>query len=88
MAIPWPWRATWPTPLREHATNLSTFLHDVLHTIDSHGSQIVPADLAGDIIRGALTFVLETQHTPDLSTIYDALRVAQTEARASAEQTA
>jgi methyl-accepting chemotaxis protein len=88
MAIPWPRRATWPTPLREHATNLSTFLHDVLHTIERNGSQTVPADLAGDVIRGALTFVIKTQHTPDLGTICDALRVAQTEAKASAEQTA
>jgi hypothetical protein len=88
MAIPWPRRATWPTPLREHATNLSTFLHDVLHTIERNGSQTVPADLVGDVIRGTLTFVLKTQHTPDLGTICDALRVAQTEAKASAEQTA
>ncbi|KAF2816468.1 uncharacterized protein BDZ99DRAFT_515058 [Mytilinidion resinicola] len=41
-----------------------TFLHDVLHLVERNGSQSVPADLAGDIIRGALTFVLKTQHTP------------------------
>jgi hypothetical protein len=88
MATSWPRRATWPTPLREHATTLSTFLHDVLHTIERNGSQSVPADLAGDVIRGALTFVLKTQHTPDLGTIRDALGVVQTEAKATAEQTA
>ena len=88
MATPWPRRATWPTPLREHATTLSAFLHDVLHSIERNGSQTVPADLAGDVIRGALTFVLKTQHTPDLGTICDALRVAQTEAKATAEHTA
>ena len=88
MATPWPRRAAWPTPLREHATTLSAFLHDVLHTIERNGSQTVPADLAGDVIRGALTFVLKTQHTPDLGTICDALRVAQTEAKATAQDTA
>ena len=48
----------------------------------------MPADIVGDIIRGALTFVLKTQHTPDLSTICDALRIAQTEAKSTAENTA
>ena len=76
MATPWPRRATWPTPLREHATSLGTFLHDVLEAIERNGSQTVPADLAGDVIRGALTLVLKTQHTPDLDTVRDALAVA------------
>ena len=88
MATPWPRRATWPTPLREHATSLGTFLHDVLEAIERNGSQTVPADLAGDVIRGALTLVLKTQHTPDLDTVRDALAVAQTEAKTNAEQTA
>ncbi|KAF2787051.1 hypothetical protein K505DRAFT_210130, partial [Melanomma pulvis-pyrius CBS 109.77] len=48
----------------------------------------VPADIVGDIIRGALTFVLKTQHTPDLSTSSDALRIVQTEAKINAENTA
>jgi hypothetical protein len=48
----------------------------------------VPADLAGDVIRGALTLVLKTQHTPDLGTVRDALAVAQTEAKTTTEQTA
>lgn len=88
MATPWPRRATWPTPLREHATSLGTFLHDVLEAIERNGSQTVPADLAGDVIRGALTLVLKTQHTPDLDTVRDALAVAQTKAKTNAEQTA
>jgi hypothetical protein len=78
MAIPWPHRATWPTPLREHAANLSAFAHEVLHLIERHASQPVPADVVGDIIRGSLTFVLKVQHTPDLSALSDALRIAQT----------
>jgi methyl-accepting chemotaxis protein len=48
----------------------------------------VPADLAGDIIRGALTLVLKTQHTPDLGTVCDALAVVQTKAKTTTEQTA
>lgn len=88
MAMPWPRRATWPTPLREHATALGTFLHDVLEIIERNGSQTVPADLAGDVIRGALTLVLKTQHTPDLGTVRDALAVVQTEAKTTTEQTA
>jgi hypothetical protein len=50
MATPWPRRATWHTPLREHATTLSTSFQDVLHTIERNCSQTVPADLAGDVI--------------------------------------
>ncbi|KAI0605761.1 hypothetical protein TUN205_09992 [Pyrenophora tritici-repentis] len=45
-------------------------------------------DIVGDIIRGALTFVLKTQHSPDLRGLSDALNVARTEARATAESTA
>jgi hypothetical protein len=48
----------------------------------------MPADLVGDIIRGSLTFVLKMQHTPDLTSISDALRIVQTEAKATAEHTA
>jgi hypothetical protein len=88
MATPWPRRATWPTPLREHATALGTFLHDVVEIIEHNGSQTVPADLAGDLICGALMLVLKTQHTPDLSTVCDALAVVQTEAKTTTEQTA
>lgn len=73
---------------REHATSLSTFLHDVLEAIKRNDSQTVPADLAGDVIRGALALVLKTQHTPDLDTVRNTLAVAQTEAKATAEQTA
>jgi hypothetical protein len=52
------------------------------------GQQPLPADIVGDIIRGALTFVLKTQHSPNLGGLSDALNVAQTEARATAESTA
>jgi hypothetical protein len=48
----------------------------------------MPTDIVSDIIRGSLTFVLKMQHTPDLSSISDALRIAQTEAKATAEHTA
>lgn len=88
MATPWPKRGTWPSPIREHATCLSSFLHDVLHRIERTGSQSLPAELVGDIIRGSLTFVLKMQHTPDLTSISDALRIVQTEAKATAEHTA
>ncbi|KAH5526230.1 hypothetical protein HBI27_244740 [Parastagonospora nodorum] len=87
MATPWPHRDTWPTPLREHATNLSAFAHEILHLIERSGSQSVPADVVGDIIRGSLTFVLKVQHTPDLSALSDALKIAQTEAKINAENT-
>ncbi|OAL42831.1 hypothetical protein IQ07DRAFT_525488 [Pyrenochaeta sp. DS3sAY3a] len=88
MATPWPHRETWPNPLREHAANLSTFAHEILHLIERSGSQSVPADVVGDIIRGSLTFVLKVQHTPDLSALTDAFRIAQTEAKINAENTA
>lgn len=88
MATPWPRKAAWPTPIREHATSLSAFAHEVLHLIERNGNQTVPADLVGDIIRGSLTFVIKVQHTPDLTAISDALRIAQTEAKANAESMA
>ena len=89
MATPWPRRSTWPIPIDEHATNLSAFLREVLSLIERNGGQqSLPADIVGDIIRGALTFVLKAQHSPDLRGLSDALNVAQTEARATAESTA
>jgi hypothetical protein len=88
MATQWPRKATWPTPIREHATSLSAFLHEVLHLIERSGSQSLPADIVGDIIRGSLTFVLKMQHTPDLTSLNDALQIAQTEAKVNAEHTA
>jgi hypothetical protein len=73
----------------QHATNLSAFLREVLSLIErNRGQQSLPADIVGDIIRGALTFVLKTQHSPDLSSLSNALDVARTEARATAENTA
>jgi predicted RNase H-like HicB family nuclease len=61
----------------------------VLSLIERNGGQqSLPADIVGDIIRGALTFVLKTQHSPDLSSLSNALNVARTEARATAESTA
>ena len=52
------------------------------------GQQPLPADIVGDIIRGALTFVLKTQHSLNLNSLSNALNVARTEARATAESTA
>ena len=88
MATPWPQRKTWPALIREHATCLSNYIHEVLRSIDQTGSQTVPADLVRDIANGAITFVLKTQHTPDLSTVHDALKIAQTESKNTAENTA
>ncbi|KAF2844380.1 hypothetical protein T440DRAFT_473427 [Plenodomus tracheiphilus IPT5] len=88
MATPWPRRETWPSPIREHATCLSSFLDDVLHRFERTGSQSIPAELVIDIFRGSLTFVLKMQHTTDLTSISDAISIAQTEAKAIAEHTA
>ena len=52
------------------------------------GQQPLSADIVGDIIRGALTFVLKTRHFPDLSSLSNAINVVQTEARAAADNTA
>ncbi|KAF2631343.1 hypothetical protein BU25DRAFT_332759 [Macroventuria anomochaeta] len=83
MATPWPRRSTWPIPIEEHATNLSTFLREALTCIDRTQSQPVPADLVKVIIHGTLTFILKVQHTPNLSTVCDALSIMQTEAKAT-----
>ena len=48
----------------------------------------MPADLVKIIIHGALTLILKFQNTPDLSTICDALRILQTETKATSENTA
>jgi predicted RNase H-like HicB family nuclease len=47
----------------------------------------MPTAIVSDIIRGSLTFVMKMQHMPDLSAISDALRIAQTEAKATAKHT-
>jgi hypothetical protein len=89
MATPWPRRSTWPISTYEHATNLSAFLRQVPSLIERNGvQQPLPADIVSDIIRGALMFVLKTQHSPDLSSFSNALNVAQSEARAAIENTA
>jgi hypothetical protein len=88
MATPWPQQPAWPTPFREHATRLSTYLQDALTCIDRTQSQPVPADLVKVIIYGTLTFILKVQHAPDLSTVCDALNILQTEAKASTENAA
>ncbi|KAJ4330450.1 hypothetical protein N0V95_010054 [Ascochyta clinopodiicola] len=85
---PWPQQPTWPTPFREHATRLSTYLQDALTCIDRTQSQPVPTDLVKVIIHGTLTFILKVQHAPDLSTVCDALSILQTEAKASTENAA
>jgi dGTP triphosphohydrolase len=88
MATPWPQQPAWPTPFREHATRLSTYLQDALTCIDRTQSQPVPADLVKVIIHGTLTFILKVQHAPDLSTVCDALSILQTEAKASSDNAA
>ena len=85
MATPWPQQPAWPTPFREHATRLSTYLQEALACIDPTQSQPVPADLVKVIIHGTLTFILKVQHAPDLSTVCDALSILQTEAKASSD---
>jgi hypothetical protein len=52
MATPWPQQPAWPTPFREHATRLSTYLQDALTCIDRTQSQPVPTDLVKIIIHG------------------------------------
>jgi hypothetical protein len=88
MATPWPQQPAWPTPFREHATRLSTYLQDALTCIDRTQSQPVPADLVKVIIHGTLTFILKVQHAPDLSTVCDALNILQTEAKATLDNAA
>jgi hypothetical protein len=88
MATPWPQQPAWPTPFREHATRLSTYLQDALTCIDRTQSQPVPADLVKVIIHGTLTFILKVQHAPDLSTVCDALNILQTEAKAPLDNAA
>ncbi|KAH7563671.1 hypothetical protein BM1_00718 [Bipolaris maydis] len=85
MATPWPQQPAWPTPFREHATRLSTYLQDALTCIDRTQSQPIPADLVKIIIHGTLTFILKVQHAPDLSTVCDALSILQTEAKATSD---
>ncbi|PSN59123.1 hypothetical protein BS50DRAFT_659047 [Corynespora cassiicola Philippines] len=76
-----------PIPIREHATRLSTYLQNTLSCIERTNDQPVPANLVKTIIHGTVTFILKTQHAPDLNTVCDALNIAQTEAKAAAEST-
>ena len=48
----------------------------------------MPAKTANEMIRACLVFVLKTQNTPDLTTIRDALNIAQTEAKTTAKDIA
>jgi hypothetical protein len=61
MATPWPRKATWHTPLREHATTFSTSFQDVLHTIERNCRQTVPADLVGDVVRSHQSRIVKSR---------------------------
>ena len=88
MATPWPQQAAWPTPFREHATRLSTYLQATLNCIECTDNQRVPTDLVKNFFHGTLAFLLKVQRIPDLDTICDALRVLQTKTKPASENTA
>ena len=88
MATPWPQQPTWPSTIREHATSISTYLQNMLQFIERNGNQPMPAKTANEMIRACLVFVLKTQNTPDLTTIRDALNIAQTKAKSPAKDIA
>ena len=84
MATPWPQQPTWPSTIREHAACISTYLHSVLKLVERTGDQTIPANIAIEMIRASLTYILKTQNIPDMTTIRDALNMAQTEAKTTA----
>lgn len=88
MAIPWPQGADWPLELREHATELTKYLGDMLNCIDRSSDQAVPANLVRTMITGTLTMISKTLRTPDLTTIQDTLSIMQTEADEIARESA
>jgi hypothetical protein len=88
MATQWPRASTWPIPIHEHDSRLSTYLQETLSCIERTENQPVPAALVKTIIHGTVTFILNMQHAPDLTTVCDAMRMAQTEAKTAAESNA
>jgi hypothetical protein len=60
----------------------------VLHLIEHTGNQSMLTNIVSNIIRSLLMFIVKMQHNPDLSTICEALSMAQTETNATAEHIA
>jgi hypothetical protein len=87
MATSLPQEGAWPAKFRKHATQLSKYLKDTLLYIERTKDQPVPYDLARTIAIGALSLINKINNIPDVSTIYNALRIARTEAKIAAEST-
>ena len=87
MATPWPRRSTWPSPLREHAHASAPFFMRYCTLSNATVASLSCRHRRRHHLR-RIDVRPEDSATPDLSTICDALRIAQTEAKTTAENTA
>nr|XP_036581842.1 zinc knuckle [Colletotrichum truncatum]KAF6790285.1 zinc knuckle [Colletotrichum truncatum] len=85
MATPWPKDQTWPSPYREHATELSRYLQTALKSIDNaNGHPIEPKGIRSAFI-GTLTLLAKLQHIPDISHVHEAVENLRVETKAANE---
>ncbi|KAH7137706.1 hypothetical protein EDB81DRAFT_656183 [Dactylonectria macrodidyma] len=87
MATSWPQDVAWPAEFREHATQLGKYLRDAILCIERAKDQPVPHDLAKIMAMGALSLVNKIHNILDLGTVHDALQMARTESKITAEST-
>ncbi|KAK2038153.1 hypothetical protein LZ31DRAFT_559816 [Colletotrichum somersetense] len=88
MATPWPKDQAWPTPHREHATELSIYyLQGALEFIDTaNGNPIQPQGVRAAFI-GALALIVKLQNIPDISHVHQAIENLRVETKTANENT-
>ncbi|GKT51829.1 nucleic-acid-binding protein from mobile element jockey [Colletotrichum spaethianum] len=87
MATPWPKDQPWPTPYREHAAELSTYLQTALKSIDTaNGQPIQPQGVRAAFI-GALALIVKIQNIPDIGHVHQAIENLRMETKAANENT-
>jgi len=79
MTIPWPQEVEWPIGLHEHATRLTGYLRNALIHLESGQAQPVPPDQVKTMIMMILSLIVKAQRTPDMTTVFDQLRIMHTE---------
>ncbi|KIV98647.1 uncharacterized protein PV09_09562 [Verruconis gallopava] len=71
MTIPWPQEMTWPTPIQEHATQLTGYLRNVLLHLDRVKDQPITSGEMRTVIMATIDLVGKVTRTPDMTAVHD-----------------
>ncbi|WQF90338.1 hypothetical protein CDEST_15352 [Colletotrichum destructivum] len=87
MATPWPKDQPWPTPYREHAAELSTYLQTALKSIDIANGQPIQPQGVRAAFSGTLALIVKIQNIPDIGHVHQAIEDLRMETKAANENT-